>query len=925
MGTINPKKWTCIIPVAGKGSRLGYDRPKTLYPINGRSMLSRLISFFRNHCSTFVIVVSPEGESDVVQELNSLSDKINYSIAVQPKPTGMADAILCAKQYCNTEQLVCVWGDQICLLESTIQKTLEFHQSNSENVLTLPTVWKKNPYIHIQRDETGRVIKVLQAREGEIDVDMGENDCGLFSFQTKALFSILEKFRTRNEVRGGKTGEQNLLQFFPEFENLGRVNTLSIATEEETLGVNTVEEAKLAESILVDRENNAFPTKLRVVMFSGGRGTSTLAPLLTNHPQIQLTMLINGYDDGLSTGRLREFIPGFLGPSDFRKNLARLIPSDNPSNRALKFIIEYRLPDSLEYADAITLLDNLLENESSLLSEEFWEHLNSLTIFHAKYFQRKIKRFLEYCKDQEKKDIYFSFQDCSLGNILFAGIFLEMDRDFNKSLASFVEAVKPKAKILNLTQGEPLVLVGLKSDGSVMKKEADIVAPQNKFKMKDIFLLEKYLSNDELKDLEKLDLEEKHQTLLKREVLPQISEDTRNEIENADLIIYGPGTQHSSLFPSYLTVGLYEAIKKNVHAEKIFISNIVRDHEIQDETTNTLVDKFIYYMNRKRTSKITSDGMVNQFFFQQTGENPKGKSNSPDYLDLDIGNFKVGNDKQVIMDWEDEGGTHHGSRVVDELISIVNEKVKHKIKNVHYMVSIIVPVLNEEHTLEKVLSDLNLINFQPHGLSKEIIVVDGGSNDNSVEIAKSKNYVRFYQLPNDVHGRGAAFRLGVEKAKGDIVALFPSDDEYEAKDLLGLVDTKNQGEFEVIFGSRSIRCRDITGRINQIYAGKIVPSLISKFGGMFFSILYLILFNRFITDPFTGVKIFNRRLFNSLGLKANGVELEAEILARLAKERAFILELPIDYRPRLKSEGKKITVLEGLYTLLYLIKMKFSQ
>ena len=76
-----------------------------------------------------------------------------------------------------------------------------------------------------------------------------------------------------DNVLGAKTGEQNLLQLFPEFENLDcRVNTLRIATEDETRGVNTLEEAKVAEQLLHNRAGNSEENQLRVVMFSGGRG-----------------------------------------------------------------------------------------------------------------------------------------------------------------------------------------------------------------------------------------------------------------------------------------------------------------------------------------------------------------------------------------------------------------------------------------------------------------------------------------------------------------------------------------------------------------------------------------------------------------------------------------------------------------------------
>ena len=75
----------------------------------------------------------------------------------------------------------------------------------------------------------------------------------------------------------------------------------------------------------------------RIVMFSGGRGTGSITEALMKHAQIELILLVNTYDDGLSTGALRRFVPGMLGPSDVRKNIARLIDPTDRADRACKF------------------------------------------------------------------------------------------------------------------------------------------------------------------------------------------------------------------------------------------------------------------------------------------------------------------------------------------------------------------------------------------------------------------------------------------------------------------------------------------------------------------------------------------------------------------------------------------------------------
>ena len=64
--------------------------------------------------------------------------------------------------------------------------------------------------------------------------------------------------------------------------------------------------------------------RLNVVLFSGGRGSGALTEQLATDPRIALKIVINGYDDGASTGEVRRFLGDCLGPSDFRKNASRL-------------------------------------------------------------------------------------------------------------------------------------------------------------------------------------------------------------------------------------------------------------------------------------------------------------------------------------------------------------------------------------------------------------------------------------------------------------------------------------------------------------------------------------------------------------------------------------------------------------------------
>ena len=255
VNTIDTSLWTCVIPAAGEGTRLEYSRPKVLYPILGKPILHHLIELFQKYCNRIIVVASPVGAQEIQKELEKCCSSSDFGIVIQEDPKGMAHAVWQARNITKTTHTVVVWGDQICLRDETISSTLAYHQSDSANALTFPTVIKKDPYIHFHRDDAGRILKVLHKRENEIYTEDGENDCGFFSFSTNSLFSVLKNGLKSPVSLGTQTNEVNLLQLFPQFEmRNNQVNTLRIAHEDETLGVNTVEEAQTAEFILRNRK-----------------------------------------------------------------------------------------------------------------------------------------------------------------------------------------------------------------------------------------------------------------------------------------------------------------------------------------------------------------------------------------------------------------------------------------------------------------------------------------------------------------------------------------------------------------------------------------------------------------------------------------------------------------------------------------------
>jgi glycosyltransferase involved in cell wall biosynthesis len=313
--------------------------------------------------------------------------------------------------------------------------------------------------------------------------------------------------------------------------------------------------------------------------------------------------------------------------------------------------------------------------------------------------------------------------------------------------------------------------------------------------------------------------------------------------------------------------------------------------------------------------------LVTLFFIQDPGTDAGPNANA---VRFDSARFPYPANRVLVTNWSTSVSVtgHSGGRVLDEVIRVVNEKTQKKLRPFRHTVSIVVPGLNEVNTVKDVLRDLSLLDFSPLGLGKEIIYVDGGSTDGSRQAAETVPDIKVVAL-NGTQGRGAAVRLGIEKAGGDIIAFFPSDAEYAPFDLYTVVQAIVKSDFNAVYGSRLIKCVNFSKRIQDIYRGNYLLYLTSKYGGMLISGLSLLLYNRFITDPFSGIKAFDSQVLKDLHLTSDGFEIETELLAKLGQKEQFILEVPVDYRPRTRAQGKKTTVGDGVRAIFKLAISRF--
>ena len=217
---------------------------------------------------------------------------------------------------------------------------------------------------------------------------------------------------------------------------------------------------------------------------------------------------------------------------------------------------------------------------------------------------------------------------------------------------------------------------------------------------------------------------------------------------------------------------------------------------------------------------------------------------------------------------------------------------------------VIIPIYNEENTLEEVIEKVLASPLHP-----TIIAVDDGSSDGTREILKrhgGNERVRVASHERNL-GKGAAVRTGIGLATGDIVLVQDADLEYDPDDFGAILAQFEDPDVQVVYGSRRLK------------PSNPICSSMFLLGGATLTWFTNLLYGTGITDEPTCYKAFRRELLQSLPLRCSRFEFCPEVTAIVARRGIRIREVPISYSPRSRAEGKKIGLrdwFEAVYTLL---------
>lgn len=222
-------------------------------------------------------------------------------------------------------------------------------------------------------------------------------------------------------------------------------------------------------------------------------------------------------------------------------------------------------------------------------------------------------------------------------------------------------------------------------------------------------------------------------------------------------------------------------------------------------------------------------------------------------------------------------------------------------------ISVIIPVYQEKNTIGEIINRLNRVD-----LPKEIIIVDDGSTDGTREVLSKFPTSEFFKIiyHDRNKGKGSAIKTALPYLTGDIVIIQDADLEYDPSEYPKLIEPILNKETLVVYGSRNLK------RNKKSYIHFFL-------GGILLSKIANLLYGCHLTDESTGYKVFATEVLKNIDWKAERFDFCPEITAKILRKGYQIKEVPISYYPRKFSEGKKITLKDGLTAIWTLIKYRF--
>jgi len=636
--------------------------------------------------------------------------------------------------------------------------------------------------------------------------------------------------------------------------------------------------------VAVSSDSGARGAALSVVLFSGGRGSGALTRQLVTRPGVSLTIAINGYDDGASTGEVRRFLGDSLGPSDFRKNASRLATELGTAPAALMALLDARLPADVAPDAAVEQLQRAAADAGDARAAD------------------AIAAFLEQYRASGGA---FSYADCSIGNLVFAGMYLREGRDFNRAVDAYSQLLGLTPGLIeNVTDGRDAYLVALDASGRLLRNEEAIVDARRQNTIDSIFLIDRPLTDADAQTLAGLVPERARAVLESRAANVSLNPRLAAKIAAADVIVYAPGTQHSSLFPSYMTPGLGEAIASNLRAIKLLVTNIQTDAEITGSTAVDLIDRALFYLNLRGRTSLPTPCLITHYLL-----NEPGRTEAAPYVPL--GPVDTIEDPRLVRigDYEDGvTGRHDATRILAPFLDALLAPRR------PLRMALLLHDAGSANKVTQTLLEMVRGRIEAQPLEMTVFCL--------APCELNRDFVA--RLPFAVRSvaGSAAFLEAVRSEPFDYVGLFESSGMYRGEDLVALASHLTVGRLDAVWGSRRLSVRDIRESYRLRYKSNVVLGAISYAGSHALSLAYLLLYGRYISDTLSAVRAVRASDAMEAGIDLTHKDANQHLLSRLLRRRAEVLELPVQFMPISPEKVKRTSPLDGLKALFTILALR---
>jgi glycosyltransferase involved in cell wall biosynthesis len=218
-------------------------------------------------------------------------------------------------------------------------------------------------------------------------------------------------------------------------------------------------------------------------------------------------------------------------------------------------------------------------------------------------------------------------------------------------------------------------------------------------------------------------------------------------------------------------------------------------------------------------------------------------------------------------------------------------------------VSVVIPCLNEEAAVAAVVADA-WSGIERSGRAGEVIVVDNGSTDRSVERAEEAGARVVHESRR---GYGSAYLRGLDEAQGEYIVMADADGTYPLHDLPAFVDLLESGN-DLVLGSR------FRGKIHR----GAMPWAHRWIGNPVLTFILNVFFGVRVSDAHCGMRAIRRSAIPKLDLHSTGMEFASEMILKASKRRLRVGEIPIEYQQRI-GESKLNTWRDGWRHLRFML------